>query len=198
VTAEDRAASALVDEALTAIHKAFDTAEASEYLGESLSVADHQLRTAAQAVAADARPALVAAALLHDIGHVIDRDSSAALRRGEDIRHESTGAQWLARWFGPEVTEPVRLHVAAKRYLCAVDPDYYEILSPISKKTLAMQGGAMAGAELDAFRAGPYANDAAAVRGWDDTGKNPQAVVAPLSAYEDLLVALVLSAAHSR
>jgi gamma-butyrobetaine dioxygenase len=177
--------------ALAAIHGAFGAASSSEYLGESVTVADHQLRTAAQARAAGAAPALVAAALLHDIGHVIDPDSRDALRRGDDIRHEDTGAAWLARWFGPEVTEPVRLHVEAKRYLCAVDPGYYDLLSAASRRTLALQGGPLAGAELAAFEASPYAADAASVRRWDDAGKAPEAVVAPLDAYDDLLASLV-------
>ncbi|MBL7620055.1 HD domain-containing protein [Frankia sp. AgB1.8] len=180
-----------VEAALGAVHGAFGAAAASDYLGESLTVAQHQLRTAARALAAGAAPALVAAALLHDVGHVIDLDSADALHRGEDIRHEETGAAWLERWFGPEVTEPVRLHVEAKRYLCAVDPGYYDLLSPISKKTLAMQGGPLDGAELAAFRAGRYAEDAASVRRWDDGGKDPDAVVPPLAAYDDLLASLV-------
>jgi gamma-butyrobetaine dioxygenase len=182
---------AYVAAALAAIRTAFGTAAASDYLGEAVTVARHQLRTAAQARAAGAAPALVAAALLHDVGHVVDRDSGDALRRGEDIRHEETGARWLTRWFGPEVTEPVRLHVEAKRYLCAVDPGYYDLLSPISKKTLAMQGGPLEGDELAAFQAGPYAEDAASVRRWDDAGKDPDAVVPPLDAYDDLLASLV-------
>ncbi|OHV32665.1 HD domain-containing protein [Pseudofrankia saprophytica] len=178
-------------EALAAVHALFDAASSSEYLGEAVSVAGHSLRTAACAVAAGAAPALVAAALLHDVGHMLDRDSAAALARGDDIRHEITGAAWLSRWFGPEVTEPVRLHVDAKRYLCVVDPGYYDILSPISRRTLAMQGGPFEGDELTAFRAGPYAEDAAAVRRWDDAGKDPSVVIPPLSAYDDLLAGLI-------
>ncbi|MDT3441377.1 MULTISPECIES: HD domain-containing protein [unclassified Pseudofrankia] len=178
-------------EALAAIHTLFDAASSAEYLGESVSVAGHSLRTAARAVAAGAAPALVAAALLHDVGHMLDRDSAAALARGDDIRHEDTGAAWLSRWFGPGVTEPVRLHVDAKRYLCAVDPGYYDVLSPISRKTLAMQGGPLEGGELAAFQAGGYAEDAAAVRRWDDAGKDASAVIPPLSAYDDLLARLV-------
>jgi gamma-butyrobetaine dioxygenase len=198
MTADGRAAAQLADEAVAAVHQMFGTAQAAEYLGESVTVAEHQLRTAARAAAAGAPPALVAAALLHDVGHVLDTDAAEALGRGEDIRHEDTGAAWLARWFGPEVTEPVRLHVAAKRYLCATEAGYYDLLSPSSRQTLAMQGGPMAGAELAAFQAGPQAAAAAAVRRWDDGGKDPNVQVVPLAAYDDLLVALVLHAAHAR
>jgi gamma-butyrobetaine dioxygenase len=185
------ASSASVAAALAAIRGAFGAAAASEYLGESVTVAHHQLRAAARARAAGAPPALVAAALLHDVGHVLDDESAAALGRGEDIRHEITGASWLARWFGPAVTEPVRLHVEAKRYLCAVEPGYHDLLSPTSRRTLAMQGGPLEGDELAAFGAYPYAQDAANVRRWDDAGKDPDVVVPPLEAYDDLLADLV-------
>ena len=181
---------AAVAEALAAVHALFEAASAAEYLGESVSVAGHSLRTAACAAAAGAGPALVAAALLHDVGHALDHDSAAALARGDDIRHEVTGSAWLARWFGPEVTEPVRLHVEAKRYLCAVDPEYYGVLSPNSRRTLEMQGGPFEGAELAAFAASPFAEDAAALRRWDDSGKDPSATIPPLATYDDLLTGL--------
>jgi len=190
VAAESVGASS-VAAALAAVRGVFGAAAASAYLGESVTVAHHQLGAAARARAAGACPALVAAALLHDVGHVLDHDSAAALGRGEDIRHEITGASWLARWFGPAVTEPVRLHVEAKRYLCAVEPGYHDLLSPTSKRTLAMQGGPLEGDVLVAFGANPYAQDAANVRRWDDAGKDPDAVVPPLEAYDDLLAGLV-------
>jgi len=181
----------LVQEALAAIHALFAAGSAAQYLGEPVSQAGHSLRTAACAVATGAAPTLVAAALLHDVGHMLDHDSAAALARAEDIRHEDTGAAWLARWFGPEVTEPVRLHVAAKRYLCVMDPGYYDRLSPVSRRTLTMQGGPFEGDELAAFQALPHADAAAAVRRWDDAGKDPAAVIAPLAAYDDLLAGLI-------
>src|SRR5690349_24326992 len=120
----------------------------------------------ALAEAAGAPAPLVAAALLHDVGH---------LRSETDARHGTGGARWLAQWFGPEVTEPVRLHVAAKRYLCAVEPGYAETLSPASVYTLGVQGGPMRGAELAEFAAGPYADDACRLRRWDDAAKDPGA-----------------------
>src|SRR6202042_1447751 len=118
-----------------------------------------------------------AAALLHDVGHFTGAISGADLMRGTDNKHSDTGAAWLARWFGPAVTEPVRLHVAAKRYLCAVEPGYADTLSPASVYTLSVQGGPMSEAEAAAFAAGPYAAGAVAVRRWDDAAKDPGADV---------------------
>jgi gamma-butyrobetaine dioxygenase len=95
---------------------------------------------------------------------------------GEDASdkdHAGRGAGWLAAWFGPEVTEPVRLHVAAKRYLCGTDPGYYELLSAASRYTLSVQGGPMGAQEARRFAAGPFAGQAVRVRRWDDHAKQP-------------------------
>ena len=88
-----------------------------------------------------------------------------------DARHEEVGASWLSRHFGPEVTEPVALHVAAKRYLCATDPSYHARLSAASVVTLALQGGPMSADEVAAFERNPHCRDAVRLRHWDDQGK---------------------------
>ena len=88
-------------------------------------------------------------------------------------RREDIGNALLKRWFGPEVTEPVRLHVAAKRYLCATRAGYLEALSPASVHSLGLQGGPMASEEVAAFEAQPYARDAVQVRIYDDLAKDP-------------------------
>jgi gamma-butyrobetaine dioxygenase len=111
--------------------------------------------------------------------------------QGTDNGHSDTGAAWLARWFGPEVTEPVRLHVAAKRYLCATEPAYAAGLSPASVYTLGGQGGPMQGGELAAFAAGPYAQAAIRVRRWDDAAKDPAAEVPAFDHFAPTLRALV-------
>ena len=98
---------------------------AGEYLGEPVTQAQHMLQAAALAEGAGAPPELVVAALLHDVGHFRGAVSGQQLMSGTDNRHGDQGADWLAQWFGPGVTEPVRLHVAAKRYLCAVEPGYF-------------------------------------------------------------------------
>ncbi|HEY3747806.1 MAG TPA: TauD/TfdA family dioxygenase [Pseudonocardiaceae bacterium] len=146
---------------------------AADYLGESVTVAEHMLQTGALAAAAGAPDHLVAAALLHDVGHLTGPISGNELMSGTDNHHDDAGADWLARWFPPSVTEPVRLHVAAKRYLCAVDPGYADALSPASVYTLGLQGGPMSEQETAAFEASPHHVDAVAVRRWDDQAKDP-------------------------
>src|SRR6185312_3352403 len=136
----------------------------------------------ALAEAAGAPSPLVAAALLHDVGHL----------RGEtDARHGPAGAQWLSQWFGPAVTEPVRLHVAAKRYLCATEPGYFGLLSPESVRTLALQGGPMTPDQAAAFEALPNSRDAVAVRRWDDQAKDP-AVTPPEFAHFAFLLKVLI------
>ena len=180
----------------------FASAGAADYLGEPVTVAQHLLQAGALAAAAAAPPALVAAALLHDTGHLRGADpladetelSGRELMAGTDNDHGERGAAWLARWFPAAVTEPVRLHVAAKRYLCAAEPGYFALLSPASVHTLSVQGGPMTAAEAAAFAARPYAADAVAVRRWDDAAKDPAADVPGFDSYRPLLTALLRGA----
>jgi len=111
---------------------------------------------------------------------------------GTDNDHGERGAAWLARWFPPSVTEPVRLHVAAKRYLCATEPGYFGLLSEASVYTLSLPGGPMAGDEAAAFAALPHAADAVAVRRWDEAAKDPAADVPGFDSYRRLLEGLLL------
>jgi phosphonate degradation associated HDIG domain protein len=164
---------------------------AAEYLGEDVTQAAHMLLTAALAERDGAADALVAAALLHDVGHFTGTVTGADLMRGTDNRHSDQGADWLAQWFGPAVTEPVRLHVAAKRYLCATEPGYLALLSPASVYTLSVQGGPMHGAELARFEASPHAADACRVRRWDDEAKDPAAAVPSLDHFRPVLERLL-------
>jgi gamma-butyrobetaine dioxygenase len=108
-----------------------------------------------------------------------------------DARHGSGGARWLSRWFGPEVTEPARLHVAAKRYLCTAEPGYFGRLPAESVRTLALQGGPMAPEQAAAFEALPYARDAVAVRRWDDEAKDPAVTPPAFGHFAPLLTALL-------
>ena len=132
-----------------------------------------------------------AAALLHDVGHFTGVISGAELMNGRDNRHGDAGADWLAQWFSEEVTEPVRLHVAAKRYLCAVEPGYFERLSEASRYTLTVQGGPMTPDQAAAFAAGAYAGDAVRLRRWDEAAKDPALDVPGFAAFAPLLAALV-------
>jgi phosphonate degradation associated HDIG domain protein len=169
----------------------FATEGAATYLGEAVTQAAHMLQAAHLAKQDGAEDALVAAALLHDVGHFTGAVTGQQLMAGTDNRHGEGGADWLARWFGPEVTEPVRLHVAAKRYLCAVEPGYARTLSPASDYTLGVQGGPMRGDELAAFTASPYARDACRLRRWDDAAKDPGATTPQFDHFRRLLVGLV-------
>ena len=138
---------------------------------------------------AHASAALVVAALLHDIGHLIDKKAEGAARRGVDRRHEKVGSGYLAAWFPEAVTEPVRLHVDAKRYLCATEPVYYDGLSPASKRSLALQGGPFSATEAARFIDRPHGREAVALRRWDDRAKATGAETLPLSHFRPCLMA---------
>jgi gamma-butyrobetaine dioxygenase len=183
------------DEAWRTIERAFNSAGGMVYLGEDVTMIQHQLQ--AGVLADGCHDALVVAALLHDIGHVIgynagEPDASAALADDRDAHHDTTGARWLSSWFGPEVTEPVRLHVAAKRYLVATEPDYAAKLSEASVHTLRLQGGPMSAREVHEFERLPYARDAVALRRLDEAAKDPSRHAPGLDTYRDL-VARVLA-----
>jgi gamma-butyrobetaine dioxygenase len=130
------------------------------------------VQTAALAEAEGASPHLIAAALLHDVGHFLHPDAESALATGQDLEHEALGAAWLSRGFGPEVTAPIALHVEAKRYLCAIEPAYFDCLSAASRVSLSLQGGPMSPHKAEAFARRPGAADAVRLRRWDDLGKD--------------------------
>ena len=166
---------------IDAIAELFAGPGARDYLGEAVTIGEHMRQAGALAAAAGAPAPLVAAALLHDVGH---------LRSETDARHGTGGAEWLSQWFGPAVTEPVRLHVAAKRYLCATEPGYSGLLSAESVRTLALQGGPMTPERVTAFEALPYARDAVAVRRWDDEAKDPAVTPPEFAHFAALLTSL--------
>lgn len=185
--------------ALDTIAGYFEGEGAAEYLGEAVTLAEHMLQAGALAQAAGAPDHLVAAALLHDVGHLGPSCPSSGeegvtgleLMAGRDNRHSDTGADWLAQWFGPEVTEPVRLHVAAKRYLCTAEPGYRARLSEASEYTLQVQGGPMTAEQAAAFAAVPGAADAVAVRRWDEEAKDADAATPGFDRFRPLLAALM-------
>ena len=142
---------------------------------DGVSQLQHALQAATSAEREQAGDALIAAALLHDVGHMVHDlgDNPAAV--GIDDRHEAVGHAWLTRWFGPAVTEPVRMHVAAKRFLCATEADYAARLSADSVRSLALQGGPMSAEEVAVFRATPHSDAAVRLRRWDEAAKDPDA-----------------------
>ena len=144
---------------------------ADAYLGEDVTMSQHMLQCARQAEAEQAGDALVAAALLHDVGHFTSEFGEASFDDGIDNHHDEAGARVLAGCFPPLVVACVRLHVAAKRFLCATDPTYFGRLSAASVQTLAVQGGPMDGPGVAAFRATPFHAEATRVRLWDEGAK---------------------------
>jgi gamma-butyrobetaine dioxygenase len=169
------------------------------YHGEAVSQAEHALQAADLAEREGAPDPLIVAALLHDVGHLLDGQDEDLAVRGIDGRHEEAGCAWLAQHFGPEVTEPIRLHVAAKRYLCTVSPSYLDGLSPASRLSLSVQGGAMSDEERAEFESNPAHGDAVRLRHWDDTAKVPGLDVPGLDHHRVRLLELVAGGAqHDR
>ena len=156
---------------IQAIFDAFAAHGDQLYIGEPVSMTEHMLQAAYLAEQDGAGPELVAAALLHDFGHLIHDLPEDSAEHGVDTRHEEVGAAYLTRYFVPAVVEPTRMHVAAKRYLCAVDPAYLGSLSPASILSLKLQGGPYTPDEARAFEALPFAAEAARLRRYDDAAK---------------------------
>jgi phosphonate degradation associated HDIG domain protein len=158
-------------ERLNRIERLFAERGGAEYHGEAVTQLEHALQCAALAEAERRPPAWIVAALLHDIGHMLHGHGEDCATHGHDDRHEELGMRYLTAAFGPDVTEPIRLHVAAKRYLCAKESHYFDGLSPASVASLALQGGPMTAAEMTQFEAHPHAEAAIALRRWDDRAK---------------------------
>jgi phosphonate degradation associated HDIG domain protein len=159
------------------------------YFGERVTITEHGLQAAWFASNENAPEPLVIAALLHDIGHLLAAAPHDLAEWTSDARHEETGARWLAQRFGPEISEPVRLHVPAKRYLCATDGRYAGQLSEASVHTLRLQGGPMSAEETRRFESERYWREAVRLRLWDDQGKVAGLKTPPLEAYLDRLEA---------
>lgn len=142
----------------------------------------------------DGQPAsLIAASLMHDIGHMVHDLGEDPAAAGIDDRHEELGQVWLATMFGPEVTEPVRLHVAAKRYLCAAEPDYFAKLSPDSVRSLQLQGGKMSAAEMRDFESNPHAQHAVQLRRYDEAAKVKDLATPPVAHFMPYVRACILA-----
>jgi phosphonate degradation associated HDIG domain protein len=158
---------------LTSIGTLFHTRGGADYGGEAVSQLAHALQAAWQAEQQGAESAMIVAALLHDIGHLLHDLPAGYLEHGTDDQHETLGARWLSQYFGPAVTMPIQLHVTAKRYLCATEPTYFATLSPTSVRSLAVQGGPFTKAQAQRFIANPFAQQAVQLRRWDERAKIP-------------------------
>ena len=169
----------------------FERRGGEEYLGEPVSMAEHMLQGATLAEEGGREEAVIAAALLHDIGHFVGEWGTFSMDDEEDRFHEISGAQLLEPFFPPLVTDCVRHHVAAKRYLCATKPEYFKRLSPASVHSLNLQGGPMGAEEAAAFEDNPHLKQILQVRYLDEAGKRADTPTPPFSHFEPLLQRLV-------
>lgn len=177
---------------LNQLKQLLQTRGAEQYTGEPVSHLEHARQTAAFAQRSGATPSLVAAALLHDIGHLLSGLSGTPSAQGHDDRHEVIAAEALSRLFAAEVTGPIRLHVAAKRRLC-VEARYLKALSEDSLRSLTLQGGVFAPKEAAAFDATPHAQAALQLRRWDDAAKRPGVEVGSLDDYWTFVVEVAMT-----
>ena len=162
----------------------------SAYFGEPVTVLEHSLQAAWFIKKGGGAEMLVAAALLHDLGHLMHSEGEDAAQRGLDTRHEALAVAALAGHLPAAVLDPIHMHVAAKRYLCFAEPRYLAALSPASVESLALQGGPMTAPEADEFLASPHALDAVRLRRADDAAKVQGLAVPGLEAYRPLVAAL--------
>ncbi len=165
------------------IEKLFRDHAHIQYGGENVSQLEHALQAAQLAEGENAGGDLVTAALLHDLGHLLNLQGDTPTARGIDDQHQYYVIPFLRPLFAPALIEAIRLHVDAKRALCALEPEYYEALSEDSRRSLTLQGGIFSRAQVDAFMAKPFAADAVRVRRWDDRAKVPGLPTPPLSHY---------------
>ena len=140
------------------------------HYGEGVTQLEHALQSAVLAEIQGSPSSLIVAALLHDIGHLLEKEEDVVNARMDD-RHEAIGARILERIFPESVFRPVALHVAAKRYLCFAEPQYWAELSVASQHSLTLQGGPFDRAQALAFERAPYWQDAVQLRRFDDMGK---------------------------
>lgn len=171
----------------TAIVDLYERRGSSNY-DESVTQLSHALQCGSQAIDGGAGAEAIVAAFLHDIGHLlVDEHDGNGDFLDRDLRHEDVGARFLANWFGPSITEPIRLHVPAKRYLCAIEPAYHDGLSAASVRSLDVQGGPMNHDEVDAFRRTDGHETAVELRRWDDRAKEADASTASLDTFRTLI-----------
>lgn len=172
---------------LTDILNILSTKGRAQYGREAVSQLQHALQCATLAETANRSNEMIAACLLHDFGHLMHSLGEDAAVRGLDDRHEYRAIPFLQEMFSPAVTEPIRLHVDAKRYLCAVNDTYWEALSPASKRSLELQGGIFSPEAAEAFIQQPYAQDAVQLRIWDDSAKTPNLQTPPLEHFTSVV-----------
>lgn len=169
----------------------FDRRGSEEYLGEKVTMAEHMLQSAQLAEKRGCAPAVIVAALLHDIGHFTGEFGMFTMSDTHDRQHEIAGEKVLKEFFPPAITLCVRHHVAAKRYLCAKEPAYFRGLSAASVHSLRLQGGPMSPAETTEFERLPGFENIVMVRRFDDAAKIAGARTADFRHYQGMIEAAV-------
>ncbi|KVM13863.1 phosphohydrolase [Burkholderia ubonensis] len=164
------------------------------YSGEPVTQLEHALQSGLLAEEAGADDALVAAAFLHDLGHLLNRQGETPSARGIDDLHQYYVLPFLRPLLPDAVLEPIRLHVDAKRCLCRTDAGYFESLSPDSVRSLALQGGVFSEEEAAAFLRRPFAEDALRLRRWDDMAKVEGRATPDLDHYMEIVARQVRTA----
>ncbi|MYA70721.1 HD family phosphohydrolase [Candidatus Poribacteria bacterium] len=168
-------------------------AQGQSFYDEVVTQLEHALQCAALAQQNNAGPTLITSALLHDLGHfILDEHNADKAFLATDLNHEEIGAEYLAPFFPDAVTTPIRLHVPAKRYLCATDASYHDGLSEASKRSLKVQGGVMSNEEREAFEQIPHFQDALTLRRWDDLAKVKGVETAGLETYRNIVQQCVI------
>ncbi len=169
------------------IQDIYDYKASGRYGLSQLNQYAHAVQAAELARLAGSTDALILAALMHDVGHMIHNLGDHPAAAGIDDCHEEQGAAWLSQFFGADVTEPVRLHVAAKRYLCATEKGYLKKLSEDSMESLMIQGGPMNHLEIAVFESRPYFHDAVQLRRFDEMAKDPKGPQPRFSEFESII-----------
>ena len=173
------------------IEDIFNRRGAESYLGEDVTMAQHMLQAAQCAEESGADESLIVAALLHDIGHYKNEIPETALAKGINNYHEEAGANFLEDYFPVSVIEPIRQHVSAKRYLCAVKSNYFQSLSVASVHTLNLQGGPMNENEIKEFEKNAYLDECIKLRYCDEGAKDPERIHPQFSYFRALVESLV-------
>ncbi len=173
------------------VEEIFTRQGSTAYLGEPVTISEHMLQSAILAEEAGSDELTIVATLLHDIGHFASAFGSFSLHDSQDRYHEVAGARIIEALLPSAVVDCVRYHVAAKRYLCAVEPAYFDRLSPASVHSLRLQGGPMANDEVERFSLRPGLDRIVQVRRFDDAAKVPNAVTRDFAYYAPLMQALV-------
>ena len=158
----------------------------SLYIGEKVTMTDHMIQTAMLAEENHSTESLICACLLHDYGHFIIENPDQLVSKSVDGKHEDIGFNFLKNYFKPEVVEPIKLHVQAKRYLCR-NNSYWNILSEASKVSLKLQGGIMKDSDAKIFVSSKFHGDAILLRKYDDEGKMPNIKMKKINEYRDLI-----------